>query len=913
MRTRYFLPLFLLAAAGSTTQAAEQDGGAKPVTPDGSEPRSYIGDGLRLGVGYDSKTKLRGEYYQVYQEDSAKALIGEAWVSGTAAGLKFNYHWVPDTGPTKNSVGKAFIALDQNDMRDRKLTLGGGAEYENWFWGATLSKSVSGRRQISDQTNTSVETVSGVDPSSGPYFQEVTTATNIRIFERPYDYGLGLSAGRFYEPALLRVYARADHEWGKNGAHQNTVGVGVEKFFADSPISVALNAEAYRKNGDLEPKKSDQRINLMLRYEIGGKGYRPVRESRMVPVAPATPGTDPVAPTGSSGAGSSNSSNTTALNTSNVMQESPRKTEMRMVKTTASMSADAFFKFDSVKMTDTARLALDQVIDRLKASGNVGNILLTGHTCNLGPAAYNLKLSEHRAAAIRDYLSSKGVAADQVIVEGKGEDNPRYSNKTKESRAKNRRVDMEFVSYVEKAEEFTLPVDANAAGSKGTTGTPLATTNANSKPASAAAAAAQAAVEWKREYIDVEPAWLRRALHNPVRHKQTVDVYRQEERTVTVTNGTRRYTNRPPVAGNDTFQIVVGSSNNLLDVLKNDSDPDGDAIRVLSVQNPLHGSAAVSANKIAYTPSAGYVGTDTFVYTISDDKGLIATATVTVTISAANRPPVAADDGFQVAGGSTNNQFDVLKNDTDPDGDALRILSVQSPAHGTASVSGDRVTYAPSAGYVGTDRFTYTITDDKGGNSTATITVTVGPANRPPLAVNDAFVVAGSSANNLLDVLKNDSDPDGDALSITAVQAPAHGTASVNAGKVSYAPTPGYAGTDSFTYTIADGKGGSATAVVTVTVGAANAPPVARDDDAWVIWGNPVRIRVLDNDTDADGDQLTITSIGPVANGTAVILDNGIRYISRPDFFGQENFTYTISDGRGGTATATVHVTVVDP
>jgi outer membrane protein OmpA-like peptidoglycan-associated protein/acyl-CoA thioesterase FadM len=986
MRIRYFLSFFLMAAASLVALAADADGAAKARPETESASNSYIGEGLRIGAGYDTRTKLRGEYYQVLQEDAARALIGEAWVSGSAAGFKLNQHWLPQSESQPQSVRKMFIAIDQNEQRDRKFTIGGGAEYASWNWGGYLSHSITGRRQISSDTTSLVENIPGTE-NGRSYFQEVTTATTTRIFERAYDYGIGLMAGHFYEPALLRVYARIDHEWGRSSASQNTLGFGVEKFFADSPVSLALNAEAYRKSGDFESKQNDQRVNLVLRYEFGGKSFRPAREARQVAVIPASASADVATapPTAST---------TPPLTGSVTTHDSSRKTEQRMVKTTASMSADAFFEFDKATITPAARTALAEVVARLKSSGYTGNILLTGHTCDIGAAGYNLKLSQRRASAVRDYMAAEGVPADTILVEGKGEAEPRYPNDSSASRRKNRRVDLEFVAYVDKMEEVLAP----------NVGKPAEI----ARPGSVAAKPVPAdVVEWRTEYIENEPAWLRRALHNTIRHKQTVDVYRQVEQSTTVTNGARTYVNRIPVAAddaysvprnssgnlfdvlkndsdpdndplrilsvknpahgtatisgnrvsytpsagysgpdsftytitddrngtatatvsvtvtfvnsapvavNDDFSLTRNSSKNLLDVLKNDSDPDGDALRILSVQNPAHGTATISGNRVAYTPSAGYAGADSFGYTITDDKGGTATATVSVTISFVNSAPVAVNDVFQVARNSASNSLDVLKNDSDPDGDALRILSVQNPAHGTASISGSRVVYTPSAGYAGADSFGYTITDDKGGTASATVSITVSFVNSAPVAVNDAFQVVRNSSNNLFDVLKNDSDPDGDPLNIASVQSAAHGQVSINANRVAYTPAAGYVGADSFTYTISDNQGLTATATVSVTVtGPANTPPVAVDDESWVIWGQPIRIYVLNNDYDPDGDPLTITSIGPVANGRATITGNNITYTSNPTFTGREVFTYTISDGRGGTATATVRVTVVDP
>ncbi len=372
--------------------------------------------------------------------------------------------------------------------------------------------------------------------------------------------------------------------------------------------------------------------------------------------------------------------------------------------------------------------------------------------------------------------------------------------------------------------------------------------------------------------------------------------------------------NTPPVATNDAFSVANASTGNIFDVLANDTDANGDPLAISSVSAPSSGTASISAGKIVYNAAAGFAGTATFTYTISDGKGGTATATVTVTVNAAaNTPPVAANDAFTVANGSTGNIFNVLANDTDANGDPLTITTVSTPSSGTASISAGKIVYNAAAGFAGTATFTYTISDGKGGTANATVTVTVSAAaNTPPVATNDAFTVANGSTGNVLDVLANDTDANGDPLTITTVSAPSSGTASISAGKIVYNAAAGFAGTATFTYTISDGKGGTASATVTVTVSAAaNTPPVATNDSFNVANGSTGNVLdVLANDTDANGDPLTISSVSTPSSGTASISAGKIVYNAAAGFAGTATFTYTISDGKGGTANATVTVTV---
>ncbi len=878
LKARRVLLATLLSLIASGTLAADD-----PAPPPGAvppeDPPTYVGARTRIGLGYQSRDQLRGEFYHLLTEDKSSALIGEGWVAGRdgryGAGLKLSYQWLPETQAKFGaSVRKAFLAVDQNLWHDRKLSVGGGLENEAYFFGGYLSGGITGRREISAIASSVTDTLQGVD-GGRPYLQDFTTTTTVRTFERPYDYGLGLRLGTFVEPALLRITGGLDQEWGRGDARQTTGSVALEKFFYNSPISVALVGEYFRKSGQYETERDDHRVSLVLRYELGGKAHRPIRESKVVRVeTPAPAVAEPAA--------------------APVAQAAQPRVEKRAVKVTATMAADAFFKFDSAQLTDDAKKALSDVIATLRNNKYEGSIVLTGHTCDIGADDYNLRLSMRRAMAVKKYLNEIGsIGLEVLVAEGRGEANPRFAN-TKATRHKNRRVDLEFVTYTEKLEDVILPADPVVA-----------------RPA-APAVKREPIVEWRREYLDTEPAWVRRALHNTLPHKQAVDVYRQQEKETTVSEGPRRYLNRPPVAANDSYAVLPGSSDNLFEVLANDSDPDGDSLAIASVAPPAQGTASLSGNRVSYAPRSGFTGTDSFTYTVSDGKGGTASATVTVSVQAPNRPPLAANDSYEVLTGSSGNLFAVLANDSDPDGDSLSISAVSTPAQGTANLSNGQVSYTPAAGFSGADSFSYTISDGHGGSATATVSVTVRASNRPPVANADSYAVASGSSGNSFDVLANDSDPDGNTLTITSVGTPAHGVATVSGNRVLYTPAAGYSGSDSFSYTISDGLGGTATALVSVSVGAAgNRPPVANDDFYTVYSFSPVVMRVLDNDFDPDGDRLTVISFTQPQFGQVALNADGSFTFTLTQRTLMTTFFYTVSDGRGGTATA--KVTVIDP
>jgi hypothetical protein len=366
--------------------------------------------------------------------------------------------------------------------------------------------------------------------------------------------------------------------------------------------------------------------------------------------------------------------------------------------------------------------------------------------------------------------------------------------------------------------------------------------------------------------------------------------------------------NDVPVAGDDDVSTLEDVPATVL-VLANDTDPDGDPMTIESNSTPLHGVATRTGTSIVYTPTANYSGEDSFTYTVTDGNGGTATGTVTVTVVEANDFPVAQDD-FAMTSEGTAAAIEVLGNDHDLDGDLLAIQAVTQPAHGAVSNGGTELTYTPDDGFSGTDTFSYTLSDGRGGSDTAQVSVTVTHVNHAPLAQDDSASTTGGAVLTIY-ILQNDSDPDGDFLLVQSIGTPAHGTALNGRTSITYIPDDGFVGIDTFSYMVSDGSGGAATAFVTVSVAAANQPPVASDDSGVTDEDLPVTIAVLMNDVDPDGEDLRIESIARPSSGSAVREGGLVTYSPAEGWSGVDTFTYTVSDGRGGTATASVMVAVI--
>ncbi len=388
--------------------------------------------------------------------------------------------------------------------------------------------------------------------------------------------------------------------------------------------------------------------------------------------------------------------------------------------------------------------------------------------------------------------------------------------------------------------------------------------------------------------------------------------------TVTVTP-----VNDPPTANADTATVARNAGPTVIDVLANDTiAPDtGETLTIVAATQPANGTVVITGGGtgLTFQPAVNYIGTTTFSYTISDGNGGTASALVTVNVAGTNLPPVANADAATVAEDSAATAIPVLANDTTEPGETLTITAVTQPTGGTVVITGGGtgVSFQPAANFNGTATFSYTISDGNGGTASATVTVTVTPVNDPPTATADAATVARNAGPTAIGVLANDSfAPDtGETLTITAVTQPANGTVVITGGGsgLTFQPAASFTGTTSFTYTISDGNGGTASALVTITVSGSNLPPVANPDAATVAEDSGVTpIDVLANDTTEPGETLTITAVTQPTGGTVVITGGGTGVSFQPDanFNGTATFSYTISDGFGGSATATVTVTV---
>ena len=396
-----------------------------------------------------------------------------------------------------------------------------------------------------------------------------------------------------------------------------------------------------------------------------------------------------------------------------------------------------------------------------------------------------------------------------------------------------------------------------------------------------------------------------------------------DEATVVINVGSDTPSNNPPVADDDNYTTNVNIPITL-PVLDNDSDPDaGQTITITLITDPLGEAVIIGDTTIAYTPPAGYTGTDFFEYVICDNgvPQLCDTAYVTITIDPAAGPLVDAQPDIDFTNINTPVEIDVLDNDF---GTGITIVDIVSgPFNGTVEIAPDNlsVIYTPDTGFVGTDYFEYVICDGDGNCDTTLVTVEVLPdsiTNVAPNAVNDVTTTP-LDTQVCIDVLNNDSDPfGGDAIVISGNTLPSNGTVSqANDSTFCYTPNPGFTGIDSFTYIICDNGTPQMCdeATVVINVGSdtpSNNPPVAMDDNYATDINVPVVLPILSNDSDPDAGQIiTITFLSDPLGTVVLNPDGTVSYTPPTDYVGEDFFSYIICDNGTPVLCDTAYVTIV--
>ena len=824
----------------------ESDGFVDDSTETSSVNTGYVGGKGRVGVGIDSELKLKAEGRYVIQENENSATIGQGYVgvnpkaesdkneeTVTGVGAKVSHHWTSaDENGQVSHVNKVFGAYDQNEQKDKKITAGYGQEKENLFWSGHVSKGLSDARDASD--------------GSG-------------LKEKAYDVGVGGRVGTYLPEQQMRVQGGLDYEWGKDRAEgekkatQTTLSGGVEKFIPGTPHSVGADLEVYKKSGgaETEDQKTETRGGVSYRYDIASEAgiWQADQQYRRVRVE--IPGEE--------------------------IKQQPKMAQ-KLVKHTMELEADTFFELDKAKLTPEAQERLQAVVGQIRAAGHEGNIRITGNTCDLGSDKHNLDLSQRRANAVRDFMAKNGFSANELLAEGLGESQPKYPN-TESERHKNRRVDIEYVNYQNEVKnevieeggttktdpkvvwrkelipspplwvrqalhnvadhKETVDTYKTAKGAAGNGAKPNAYDDAATTTASTPVAISVLANDDDPNGDSLTISGFSQGGSGKVEASGDQLVYtpnagftgtdtftytiqdangNEDTATVTVTVGA----NGAPVLKDDAAQTTANTPVTV-DVLANDTDPDGGTLSISGFTQPSGGTVTLDGRKLVFTPNKDFTGDTTFTYTVDDGQGSTATASVAIHVVPAAGELDAANDSFPIVQDSKDTVLGVLGNDIYPS-EGVTITIVTQPSHGTVTIPGTYLQYTPTAGYTGTDTLTYKITTKDGREDTATVELDVGTCSScNSLTLTDDYLLVNlnDTVTKTLSVLGNDT---GDEMTITSVSTPRYGSAQISSdGKsIKYTLRSGYCADHTFTYTVTDKHGNTKQATVKIDVAPAN-------------------------------------------------------------------------------------------
>ena len=255
--------------------------------------------------------------------------------------------------------------------------------------------------------------------------------------------------------------------------------------------------------------------------------------------------------------------------------------------------------------------------------------------------------------------------------------------------------------------------------------------------------------------------------------------------------------------------------------------------------------------------------------------------------------------------------INVLANDA---GDALTITSFSKPSNGSLVFNADKTfTYTPAGEFVGEDGFSYTVRDGQGTPASIEVTISVLPDDGATVATDDIVEVV-AAGDVIIPVLANDMVAGDGSLRISAVSVPGHGAVNVLPDQtIRYVPQRGFVGIDSFNYTIVDEAGSSATATVTVKVLASNSEPLAVSDAFTIEADATTILAVLNNDSDPEGGPLQVVGFTMPSHGElAFNPDKTFTYTPDAGYQGPDQFSYTIRDGQGASAAASVVLDIVE-
>ncbi|MEE3232955.1 MAG: Ig-like domain-containing protein [Candidatus Latescibacterota bacterium] len=354
-----------------------------------------------------------------------------------------------------------------------------------------------------------------------------------------------------------------------------------------------------------------------------------------------------------------------------------------------------------------------------------------------------------------------------------------------------------------------------------------------------------------------------------------------------------------------TSKSVSGDEDKVQTIVISGSDPDGDNLRYIFSAYPSNGSVSLSGNTVTYTPSQNFNGSDSFSFYVSDGNLNSSNATVSITVNAVDDIPEAESQTVTVTSGVPKT---IILSGVDIEGNALsyEIVKRSNPSAGDIFLSGNQVIYTPNENFVGSESFTFVVSDGTLTSKEGVVSILTDPDNSyVPQAISQVVKVNEDTDQS---IVLFGSDLDGNVLTYALSNNPLHGVVVLKGNTITYRPALNFSGMDSLFFTVSDGGFVSSPAKVLIEVNAINDAPIGNRQ--WFLVEEDQSRTILLTGHDPEGDELSYQLLSNPFNGTATLNGNTVTYTPFPDYTGPDNFLYAVSDDSLMSVAETISISV---
>ena len=448
---------------------------------------------------------------------------------------------------------------------------------------------------------------------------------------------------------------------------------------------------------------------------------------------------------------------------------------------------------------------------------------------------------------------------------------------------------------------------------------PLATEDSKPKPQIATTAPVQP-IDIEGKALVTKESNMAMILERQENAKKIVSVIEQRAPSVTEVDVSDKlpiefvntYGYKVAKANPDSYVINEDSQISFNPVL-NDIFYEADDYKVIDMDQVKNASIKMKGNEITVIPNSNFHGNINFEYVIASKDNKTLTSDISIEVMPINDRPVAKDDLVLMQEDTEMLLPSLIQNDTDADNDNLRVIRVSEPSNGTLEEDAGVWIYTPNPDFHGMDKISYVIRDEAGATDEGLVTMVVKGVNDNPKATDDTYTLNEDSKLKISDFLSNDVDVDGDLFHMTSHTNPSYGSIAFNGKSLIYTPENDFNGKDYFYYTIADTKRNTAKGKISLVVTPQNDEPITNSDGPFITEvSKPIYITsAMDNDSDIDGDELSISTYTRPINGEVSFDENQtFIYIPNPGFIGIDRFTYTVTDGQNTSDVSSIEIQV---